>query len=188
MKKLMILALFVALVMGFASGAWAYSYTCTGVLTDTVGGGILKVDAWDPADTAGSNPYFGTGFWGYIYTITNVDYTPYLTDFAIAKPAVADVALVATPAGWVYNSYPGSFGWAAISGSQLYAGNSVTGFEVQSTHGPHNAEATAWTPGNDPAYGHIAGPGVPEPASMAMFGLGLLGFGGRVIRKKWFKA
>ena len=144
----------------------------------------------------------GDGYWHYDYTVHLQDfgsyvlpgtytYYDYLATLKVMNASTVPVEMVQEPASpdWDYLQAPdyAYYRWSAVDANEyLTSGSSLNAMEVRSRRPPALVGAAVWNGGLPTSEGQTMGP-VPEPASIALLGIGLIGLAGGVIRKR-FKA
>ena len=195
MKKLIfglcILALAI-LVMPQASHAFIWQGITTGY-SQPGWTATVNWEVWAPTETDLRVPKDGDYHYYYYVTNTSPSGGNGLKFFSVGNPVSAPVNLQ----GWVngpgtilpsaWSSIGSSIDWDFKTASTLIYPQKTSEWLYFTT-----PVAPAWVPGGlqnggDNDSHPVPGP-APEPASMMLFGLGLLGFGGRVLKRKRFKA
>lgn len=170
----------IALIAIFLVAGWsaretlAYTFTQTTTLDDGMGGNRadVTVGVWSASDT--NSPLYGTGYWGYEYEVTNVDFNAHITVFGVA----ASGEEWKTPANWSYAQGVGIYEWTAAEYHELAQGQTQGGFGVKSNQ-YYYGDATGYVKDTSPpiSVGTTWGPTnlIPEPSSIILLLSGTLG-------------
>lgn len=106
----------------------------------------------------------------------------YASAFKVLNPYKVTVYGLTATTGWTFdNSSPDYFKWTAPYANRMTVGNSPAIFAVSSDDPPSQKNASAWD-GGTAAEGITYGPGIPEPGTMMLLGMGILGLFG--LRKR----
>jgi len=141
--------------------------------------------------TIGGTAYNLSGLTGY-------EYYEDLWALKIMNPSLAPLELVSSPSDGVSGevatwNFAYGYGnqyyiWQAqlVNGQYdyIYVGEQLNHMEIRSLYGPMGVDAASWNGGQPTSTGRTIGL-APEPGSIALLGMGLIGFAGSLIRRKF---
>ncbi|MFC1709814.1 PEP-CTERM sorting domain-containing protein [Candidatus Omnitrophota bacterium] len=176
MKKLLITALACLLVMAFSSQASAALIAGSQAYAATNLSATINFNVYAPGDPDGDSPLGSIADYAYFYQINNNAGSLGLSQFTVGNPTGAPITGTGNHAGVAANPITiATDGTIYSYFNPTIAASGTSTIYLTSPWQPYMVSGSLISSGGSSDYHPIPGPGIPEPMSISLLGMGILG-------------